>query len=228
MPQGKATLLCKNEQITCAILFETDVAQPRQVAIPFMFKNTCGSPVTGITLQTTDSMNTKLVNLGSADEGTFALQPGGSNMRRLYFSCESFVRPQKLQGTVTWNGGSMDFQLVIPCSAFVVAQPGVAKDAFTSAVAGPNCAHLSTTKLSVPPQQMKRGIEVIASALHVTMIEVVSGAASFFGLTTAGQPVAVLVKAKSSGLVLEVRSFDENFVASLVAEASAAITSAMA
>ena len=143
-------------------------------------------------------------------------------VRMLRFSCESFVRPQKMQGEITYRGGTVPFQLVLPCSIFV-APIKASKEEFAAAVTGGSCGHLSSVKVKVPPEKMKWAIEAIAAILRVDMIECVAGAASFFGNTTAGQPVAVLVKAKSSGLALEIRSFDENFVSSLTAEASAAI-----
>jgi len=227
VPTGKATLLCKNELISVNITFESVPNNAKQVCIPFVFKNVGSAQVSDVSFQTKDSMNTKLVNFSGSATDSFSLPPGATMVRKLHFGCDSFARTQKLQGNATFSGpagpGSIDFQLVIPCSAFVTPAPNTSKEDFTAAVTGQDCQHLSSVKIPVPPPKMKWAIEAIAEILHVTMIECVSGAASFYGTTTSGQPVAVLVKAKSSGLTLEVRSFDEHFVASLTAEAFAAI-----
>jgi len=226
LPTGRMTMLCQNESLSVAVAFKSDSAHAKQVGIPFIFKNTGGSPISDVAVRTIDSMNTKLVSLSGSATDPFTIQPGATVVRKLHFSCESFVRPQKTQGTVTFNGSagasSTAFQLVIPCTTYVIPTTAT-KETFAAAVSSPTCKFLSSTKLAMPPDKMAWGIESLAEILHVELIECVSGAASFYGVTSAGQPVAVLVKAKSSGLALEVRSFDENFVQSLTAEAAAVI-----
>lgn len=216
--------LFKNEVISATVAFKVDTANPRQVCVPLVFRNTAGAVVSDVTVNITDTSNTKLVDTNATEP--FALQPGKKSTKQLRFSSESFVRPQNINGVVAFKGpagtGTLSFQIIIPCSAFVLPK-AMSKDAYATAVTSPGCGSLSSVKLSVPPEKMKWAIEAMADILHVSMIECVSGAASFSGMTTTGQIVAALVKAKSSGLLLEVRSFDEDFTASLTTEASKAI-----
>jgi len=218
---SKLVPLCKNEHFSVAMGFVTEVTNSKQVSIAFVFKNKGGASVSDVSLRTTDSMNTRCIDGGSS--APFALKAGGTVTRQMLFSCDSFVRPQKMQGQVSYSGGNTTFQLVVPCSTFVVPMTAT-KEAFADAVGSPACSFLSSTKMKVPGDKLKWAIEAVADILHVTMIECVAGAASFYGQTVAGQPVAVLVKMKKSGLALEVRSFDDAFVNSLTAEASTVIT----
>jgi len=229
VPSGKARLLCGNDSLSVSVMHQADPSSPKQVCTHFIFENKSGEGVEGVKFETKDSMNTKVMTGGDATTTPFEvgmIAPGGKMVRKVMFSCESFVRPQKMAGEVTYSGGSVPFQLVIPCSTFVTPSKA-SKEEFADAVTGGSSGHLSSVKVKVPPEKMKWAIEAMAEILNVSMIECVAGAASFFGTTTAGQPVAVLVKAKSSGLALEIRSFDENFVASLSAEAAASIAADM-
>eukprot|EP00656_Telonema_subtile_P003385 TRINITY_DN11549_c0_g1_i2.p1 TRINITY_DN11549_c0_g1~~TRINITY_DN11549_c0_g1_i2.p1 ORF type:complete len:632 (-),score=227.88 TRINITY_DN11549_c0_g1_i2:103-1998(-) len=100
-----------------------------------------------------------------------------------------------------------------------VSSAGANKESYEDALTGSDCKSLASCKIKVPKEKIQSAIEQIAAHLQVEMVDCVPGAVSFFGQVDGQHPLAVLIKARSSGVSIEVRSYDDDFVAAILEEA---------
>lgn len=100
-----------------------------------------------------------------------------------------------------------------------VSAAGASKQRFEEAVTGDGCKFLASCKIKVQKEKIQTAIEQIAAHLRVEMVDCVPGAVSLFGEVDGEHPLAVLIKARSSGVSIEVRSYSDEFVAAILEEA---------
>lgn len=100
-----------------------------------------------------------------------------------------------------------------------ITSSGADKNAYEEALTGSGCGCLASCKIKISKDKIQQAIEQIAAHLKVEMVDCVPGAVSFFGVVDGTHPIGVLIKARSSGVSVEVRSFNDEFVAAVLEEA---------
>jgi len=100
-----------------------------------------------------------------------------------------------------------------------ISSSGATKDMYEEALLGSGCECLANCKIKMAQEKIQSAIEQIAAHLQVEMVDCVPGAVSFFGKVDGVHPIAVLIKARSSGVSIEVRSYNQDFVSAVLEEA---------
>jgi len=100
-----------------------------------------------------------------------------------------------------------------------ISSAGATKEAYETALTSGSCSAVASCKIKVPKEKIQSAIEQIAAHLQVEMVDCVPGAVSFFGEVDGKHALAVLIKARSSGVSIDVRSYSDDFVAAILEEA---------
>eukprot|EP00658_Telonema_sp_P-2_P028692 TRINITY_DN2193_c0_g3_i1.p1 TRINITY_DN2193_c0_g3~~TRINITY_DN2193_c0_g3_i1.p1 ORF type:complete len:825 (-),score=271.24 TRINITY_DN2193_c0_g3_i1:143-2617(-) len=148
--------------------------------------------------------------MASMDLGGSRPQPASDQERSSPEKKSKKEKKPKKEKKEKVNGGSV-------CSR--ISSGGGSKDDYEDALTNGTCASLASCKIKLPKDKIQMAIEQIAVHLQVEMVDCIPGAVSFFGKVDRKHALAVLIKARSSGVSIEVRSYSPEFVAAVLEEA---------
>jgi len=153
---------------------------------------------------------------------TPALQiaPGQVQDHRLLFQFKSFLQPLKISASIAYSAqgeaGRLNFELTLPCSAFV--QPQDIDHAQFMALSGSLPSASSKARCADP----KQGLLIISESLHVKVVKV-TDVATLYGRSTQNHHVCVFVKNRNGGFNLEVKASDASFAENLLQDIKVAL-----
>ena len=212
------TLAGENGDVKLAFELGINPNQPDKIMALFHIRavsNTLGN----LEFSVPDTPTTRLIQ-PSELRPNFTIQPQTHNSHRLIFQFKSFINPQKLKGSLSYQAGSangkLDFEFIFPCATFV--QPAsISLEEFNKV-----SANLPESASKVRYSDARAGLALISSTLHVTDVAI-TDRALLYGKSTLNHHVCVFVERRSGGFGITIKCSDETFGANLLHEVKAAL-----
>jgi len=219
-PRPQYKPLCQDENLGVIYELRINPSEPKKILVSFAFKNLSQEQISSIAFSIPGNMNSKMVQESSA-QTSFTIPPGGTNTHNILFSCTSILQPQKLPGSVSYQVGSTpvkkDFQLVFPCSSFIIPVK-LSSDEFIAILS--QGLGLSSADIKVP-DDFRASVVQLATLLHVELIISDTGV-SLYGKTIQNHSVAVYIKpVANSVLHIDIKCSDGTFGGCLLNEVTA-------
>ncbi|XP_032234708.1 AP-3 complex subunit delta-1 isoform X2 [Nematostella vectensis] len=229
------------ENNSLKLTYETRVSPQNrnQVVVSIIFCNQTDLHVKSIEFNVLDSLNTKLIRpIGYSSRDSvpvpFQLPPGSSNEGQFAFTVESIVMAQRLRGTLTYmikdadgsTSEKMDFSIILPCSAFLVASPLSSSD-FASLLGSGSLTNKASTKFKTSEEvELATAIAKICTLQHFAVVEHVDHGASLYSTSVQGHHVCLLVKDLGNHEVsIDGKCTDVSLVSCVLDEARSLFTS---
>merc|ERR1712137_1419469 len=217
---AKSSIKMAGETKNMKLAYELGVnpGQPDKVMVLFHIR-AVGSTVSDLEFNITCPLNLKLVQPAEV-KPSFSIAPNTHNSHRLLFQFQSMVQPQKFKGNLSFeaNGsaGSLEFQIPLPCSAFVQSVAIDPKEFEKLAET------LSSNTSKIRCADARAGLACIAETLHVQTVQI-TDLAMLYGRSTQNHHVCLFVKNKKGGFAIELKCTDSTFGSNLLSEIKAAL-----
>lgn len=213
-----------------AISFDTSATAETEVQVSFMITNNSSAKIGPMSLAIVDDDKNKAVRPeGSTDdlEIPFEIEVGGTNDFRFNLSVTSTGMAVKLGGALKYTSGSdeasLDFELPLPDSALVV--PGTcSKEQFAELLGGSALTGKESAQIPTGGKPLVELLGKLTATLHLSVVEMMDGAASLYGLSSKGVNLCFLMKAQADAteFSLNGKSSDGKLLTCIMEEAKAA------
>eukprot|EP01119_Soliformovum_irregulare_P006547 TRINITY_DN1867_c0_g1_i1.p1 TRINITY_DN1867_c0_g1~~TRINITY_DN1867_c0_g1_i1.p1 ORF type:complete len:1143 (+),score=392.91 TRINITY_DN1867_c0_g1_i1:240-3431(+) len=211
--------LCQDDQIGAVYEIRVSPSDPRRFLCAFAFKNVGSAPISDLKVDVRGTLNVKMSG-PSPSLTNFVLQPGQANTHDIFFDVGSFEQLQKIGGLLSYTAGyprTLEFQLVLPSSAFVVPVALPKEEFFTLLGEGQFASQATTVRYD---GDFNAVVVALAVALHSELVTTDERGAALYGKTTQGHHVATYIKMGNPAQVM-LRCSSAPLAMSLVGEIQA-------
>lgn len=188
-------------------------SQPDKVMVLFHIR-ALRSTLSNFEFDITCPMDIQLVQPADTNP-SLTIAPKTHESHRLLFQFQSFIQPQKFNGTISFDANGkqdeLEFEVKLPCSAFV--QPvDITEDEFMQL-----SSNLSSNRSKIRCSDARKGLAAIGDSLHVKVVSI-TDMAHLYGRSTKGHHVCFFVKNQKGGFAIELKCSDSTFGSNLLSE----------
>lgn len=218
-----------NEELQVSYDSLVSTSSPAKVQVSLLIKNNSEKTISNIELKIADSDNAKLERESPEDplKVPFEVEAGKGGDYRLTVSVENILSAQTLDVSVTYDlgaddektSGSMDFNLPLPVTTYTYPAV-ISKEDFEGLLTGDSLTEKSSVSLSNKGGSFDVVVATICATLHLSVMELMDGATSLYGVNTNDKPLCFLLKMAegSETFSLDGKSSDGEFLAAILDE----------
>ena len=216
--------LASNDALAVTVETEASADAGGKVSVTFAFTNTSDAVVTvnAVSFEAGDAAKV----VGEIDTA-FDIEAGKANSTVFTLDVSSTGAEVAAKGAITYKAGdaeaSLDFELPLLDSTLIYAKECGA-DEFAGFLGGGKLSAKASAKVPTAGAEFKECLAKLCSTLHLHVVESMDGAASLYGLTTAGTHLCFLIKAAGEEVALSAKSSDEAVLTAIMAEAKSAFS----
>lgn len=216
--------LASNDALAVTVETEASADAGGKVSVTFAFTNTSDAVVTvnAVSFEAGDAAKV----VGEIDTA-FDIEAGKANSTVFTLDVSSTGAEVAAKGAITYKAGdaeaSLDFELPLLDSTLIYAKECGA-DEFAGFLGGGKLSAKASAKVPTGGAEFKECLAKLCSTLHLHVVESMDGAASLYGLTTAGTHLCFLIKAAGEEVALSAKSSDEAVLTAIMAEAKSAFS----